>query len=73
MGWEYSVVTEESWVELDATRAGLQRAGAEGWELTSAVYNPERAMMMYLFKRPVRRDAEPAMADAEPWRRGEAV
>lgn len=74
MDWEYSVVTEESWVELDATRAGLRRAGEEGWELMSAVYNPERAGMMYFFKRPLRRPQADADAPAEePWSTGSAL
>jgi hypothetical protein len=67
MQWEYSILTQQPWAELDELQADLGQAGADDWELVSAVYHPQRALMLFVFKRPVAVGApRTLLADAEP-------
>lgn len=54
MEWDYTVVVHKSWVEAEELRQNLTRAGKEGWELVSVVYNPEMATIISFLKRPLK-------------------
>ncbi|MCT9932476.1 hypothetical protein N5079_19935 [Planotetraspora sp. A-T 1434] len=43
--WEYRAI--------NARDADLNKLGADGWELTAAIYNPDRMFTVLYFKRPL--------------------
>ncbi len=52
MHWEYLVVSEYPETSAHDLNDDLGRAGANGWELVSVVFNPMQDMVFYYFKRP---------------------